>query len=136
MTTIARGLRGGKGLLGGSTSDCDRPVCVVARLLAVLLLFFGIADALTTEATLLIGGAYEANPIVATMRDTVGALWIMPKMIGHGLLAWLTVRFATPSMLAVMALLTLTLTAVTSNNFALLGDAVGLYTLETLRAAL
>lgn len=115
------------------TERCDSPRCVVARCLAVLLLFFGFVDALTTESTLLIGGAYESNPIVDGMRISVGAFWILPKMIGHGVLAWMTVRYPTMTMLVAMTVLTLVLSVVTSNNYVLLGDAVGLYTLEVAR---
>ncbi len=93
-------------------------------------------DALTTESTLLIGGAYESNPIVCWMRCEFGAFWILPKMIGHGFLAWLTVRHPTMTMLVTMSALTVVLSVVTSENYALLGDAVGLYTREVARLTL
>ncbi len=142
MTPILKGLPFARDLSAaknlGCTGDrkCVQARCVLAKTIAVLLLFFGFVDALTTESTLLIGGAYESNPIVCWTRCEFGAFWILPKMIGHGFLAWLTVRHPTMTMLVTMSALTVVLSVVTSENYALLGDAVGLYTREVARLTL
>lgn len=108
----------------------------VASGLAVLLLFFGFWDALTTEATLALGAGVEANPLVARMQELMGIAWILPKMMGHGLLAWMVVRRPTLPMLAAMTLLTLVLAIVTGGNFGLLTQGVIAYALLVWGAAL
>jgi hypothetical protein len=66
-----------------------------ALLLATLLVFVGVFDVVSTNASLAAGNM-EANGIVASFQENWGALWFIPKLVIHIALAivilWLPSR--------------------------------------------
>lgn len=61
-----------------------------ALLLATLMIFVGVYDVVSTNASLAVGSA-EANGIVATFQEKWGYLWFIPKLVIHVAIAMVIV---------------------------------------------
>ena len=59
-------------------------------LLATLLVFVGVYDVVSTNASLAAGNA-EANGIVASFQEKWGDLWFIPKLVAHMAMAMVIV---------------------------------------------
>ena len=79
----------------GATCRRDRGCHGTALLLATLIVFVGVFDVVSTNASLAAGNA-EANALVASFQQDWGALWFVPKITIHAALAvlilWLPSR--------------------------------------------
>ncbi len=79
------------------SADCRREQAFrgTALLLAVMLVFVGVLDVISTNAALAVGNT-EANPLVASFQSYWGAWWFVPKLSIHIALAvvvlWLPSR--------------------------------------------
>ncbi len=73
----------------------DRTHHGVALLLATLIVFVGVFDVVSTNASLAAGNR-EANGIVASFQNNWGDLWFIPKLLAHvamaALILWLPSR--------------------------------------------
>lgn len=73
----------------------DRAYHGTALLLATLIVFVGVFDVVSTNASLAAGNA-EANRIVASFQQNWGDLWFIPKLLAHiamaVLILWLPSR--------------------------------------------
>ena len=68
----------------------DRAFHGTALLLATLILFVGVFDVVSTNASLAAGNM-EANGIVASFQKNWGELWFIPKLLAHVAMALLIV---------------------------------------------
>lgn len=94
-----------------------------ARIVAVLMIFAGLADAATTEIGLRYAQVSETNPVVLALRDGWDVYWILFKMAGHGLIAYAVIRRPTSFGIAAIGVVAAGTIAVAVNNYALLvGD--------------
>ena len=56
-------------------------------LLLVLFIALEVADVVTTNHRLSLPGAWEANPIMATLQSELGCAWWLPKALAFGWVA-------------------------------------------------
>jgi hypothetical protein len=56
-------------------------------LLLVLFIALEVADVVTTNHRLALGGAWEANPIMAVLQRELGSAWWLPKALAFGWVA-------------------------------------------------
>lgn len=87
-----------------------------ARVVALLLLTAGVADALTTELALRTGGAVELNPIIRATQAALGVWWIPAKMAAHLLLAAALMWYPNRPTIIAMAGVAVLTAAVAANN--------------------
>lgn len=92
----------------------------VARIVAVLMIFAGFADAATTEIGLRYAGVYETNVVVDRLRIAYDVYWIVLKMAAHGLIAYAAIRRPSAIGLACLGGIACLTIAVALNNYALL----------------
>lgn len=93
--------------------------------LALALIIVGFLDVVSTDLALATGGAVEANPVVRNMQAALGPLWVAPKILLHGALAFMVVWYPNRATLVAMTGVAGLVLFAAVNNFGIYADIVG-----------
>ena len=102
----------------------DKRAGAYAFWLAVAILIAGVLDVVSTDLALAAGGAREANPVVRALQASLGAFWVVPKLLLHGVLGYMVTWFPNrPTLISMTIVCGLVLLAA-ANNFSIYFDTI------------
>jgi len=100
----------------------DRACHGTALLLATLIVFVGVFDVVSTNASLAAGNT-EANGIVASFQKNWGDLWFVPKLLAHVAMAALILFLPSRRMIRNARVGVAAYAVIIATNFHLAGGA-------------